>query len=86
MEQIADHVIIINRGKMVRSGKLQDMLVSGGQVEILADRIPETLRQSLPLTIVERSEQGVRVLVELARKRRNRGSALGRGVAVRNRP
>lgn len=69
VEQIADHVIIINRGHMVRSGKLQDLLLAGGQVEIQADRVPEALRQSLSLTIVERGPQGVRVLVEAARKR-----------------
>jgi hypothetical protein len=54
---------------MVRSGKLQDLLLAGGQVEIQADRVPEALRQSLSLTIVERGPQGVRVLVEAARKR-----------------
>jgi ABC-2 type transport system ATP-binding protein len=69
VEQIADHVIIINRGKMVRSGSLNDLLSAGGQVEILADRVPEELRQNLNLTIVERGQEGVRVRIDLARKR-----------------
>lgn len=70
VEQIADHVIIINRGKMVRSGSLRELLASGGQVEILADRVPEELRQaSLRGAIVEPAPQGVRILVEPARKR-----------------
>jgi len=70
VEQIADHVIIINRGKMVRSGKLQELLASGGQVEILADRVPEELLQG-PLrgAMVTTGPQGARILVELARKR-----------------
>ena len=70
VEQIADHVIIINRGKMVRSGSLSELLASGGQVEILADRVPEELRQStLHGAIVEPAQHGVRILIETARKR-----------------
>ena len=70
VEQIADHVIIINRGKMVRAGRLQDLLASGGQVEILADRVPEELAQStLRGATVEPATHGVRILVEAARKR-----------------
>ena len=70
VEQIADHVIIINRGKMVRSGRLQDMLATGAQVEIVADRVPHELAQSaLRGAIVEPTPQGVRVVVDTARKR-----------------
>jgi ABC-2 type transport system ATP-binding protein len=70
VEQIADHVIIINRGKMVRSGRLQDLLASGGQVEILADRVPQELAQStLRGAIIEPAHEGVRIMVEAARKR-----------------
>ena len=70
VEQIADHVIIINRGTMVRSGLLRDLLATGGQVEILADRVPEELAQStLRGAIVEPAPQGVRVLVDVTRKR-----------------
>ena len=70
VEQIADHVIIINRGQMVRSGRLRDLLASGAQVEILADRVPEELAQTaLRGAILEPSPHGVRVLVDSARKR-----------------
>ena len=70
VEQIADHVIIINRGKMVRAGRLQDLLASGGQVEILADRVPPELAEStLRGATVEPTPEGVRVLVDAARKR-----------------
>ncbi len=70
VEQIADHVIIINRGKMVRSGRLQDLLATGAQVEILADRVPQELTQSvLRGAIVEPTPAGVRVLVDTAHKR-----------------
>jgi ABC-2 type transport system ATP-binding protein len=71
VEQIADHVIIINRGRMVRAGSLQAMLATGSQVEILADRVPEDLAQGAPLrgAIVESGPRGVRILVDAARKR-----------------
>jgi ABC-2 type transport system ATP-binding protein len=70
VEQIADHVIIINRGKMVRSGSLSELLASGGQVEILADRVPPEVAQSaLHGAAISPAEQGVRILVETARKR-----------------
>jgi ABC-2 type transport system ATP-binding protein len=70
VEQIADHVIIINRGKMVRSGRLRDLLATGGQVEIVADRVPEELTQgSLRGVHMEPGPQGVRILIEPARKR-----------------
>ena len=70
VEQIADHVIIINRGKMVRSGRLKDLLATGGQVEIIADRVPEEMVQGLLRGVtMEPGPQGIRVLVEVARKR-----------------
>jgi ABC-2 type transport system ATP-binding protein len=71
VEQIADHVIIINRGKMVRSGRLQEMLAGGNQVEILADRAPEEPDRAAALrgAIVEPAPGGVRIVVDTARKR-----------------
>jgi len=70
VEQIADHVIIINRGKMVRAGSLRDLLASGGQAEILADRVPDELRQSvLRGAALEPAQNGVRVLVDASCKR-----------------
>jgi ABC-2 type transport system ATP-binding protein len=70
VEQIADHVIIIDRGKMVRSGRLQDLLATGGKVEILADRIPEELAQTtLHSAVVETAPEGVRILVDAGLKR-----------------
>ena len=71
VEQIADHVIIINRGRMVRSGRLQEMLAGGNQVEILADRVPEELARAAPVqgAVVEPAAGGVRIVVDAARKR-----------------
>ena len=71
VEQICDRVVIIDRGKLVRAGRLEDMLASGNRVEIAADRVPEGFEQS-PAGVgatVERGAHGVRILVEAARKR-----------------
>jgi len=71
VEQIADHVVIINRGKLVRAGSLSDLLAAGNRVEILADRLPEDLEQSAAAwgVTVERGPDGVSLLVDAARKR-----------------
>jgi hypothetical protein len=55
---------------MVRSGRLQDLLAGGSQVEIVADRVPDELAQTaLRGVAMEPVAQGVRLLVEAARKR-----------------
>jgi ABC-2 type transport system ATP-binding protein len=84
VEQIADHVIIINRGKMVRSGRLQEMLAGGNQVEILADRAPEEADRPVALrdAIVEPSPAGVRIVVDAARKRETVEALWGAGCDV----
>ena len=63
--------MIIDRGKLVRTGRLEDMLAGGNRVEIAADRVPDGFEQS-PSGVgatVERGAHGVRILVEAARKR-----------------
>lgn len=71
VEQIADNVVIINRGKMVRSGRLSEMLATGDRVEILADRVPDGWEESVrgQGVSLERLPHGVRLLVDAARKR-----------------
>ena len=43
LEQICDQAIIINRGSVIRSGTMMQLLSSGDQVEILADRLTDEL-------------------------------------------
>jgi len=68
VEQICDRVVILDRGRLVRAGRLEEILVSGGRVEIVADHLPEDLKAALALP-VERTPHGVRLLVEATRKR-----------------
>jgi len=71
VEQICDRVVIIDRGKLVRTGRLEDMLASGNRVEIAADRVPDGFEQSATGegAVVERAAHGVRILVDASRKR-----------------
>jgi ABC-2 type transport system ATP-binding protein len=71
LEQICDQAIIINRGRVIRAGKMTQMLATGDQVEILADRLTDELEVVLQDwgAIVERNAQGVRITVATARKR-----------------
>src|SRR5271157_1914398 len=71
VEQICDRVIIIDRGKLVRTGRLNDMLGSGDRVEIVVDRLPAELEQILAErgAVFERGPQAVRIGLEASRKR-----------------
>jgi ABC-2 type transport system ATP-binding protein len=71
VEQICDRVIIIDRGHMVRAGTMQEMLAKGDRVEIIVDRLPEALEQSVKEqgASVEREANRVRISVDVAQKR-----------------
>jgi ABC-2 type transport system ATP-binding protein len=71
VEQICDRVVIINRGRLLRAGRLEEMLGEGGRVEIVADQLPDEVEQQLASigVAVDRSPHGIRLLAEAARKR-----------------
>lgn len=70
VEQIADHVVILNRGRMMRSGRLQDLLAGEGRVEIVVDRVPPELAQTTLRDVpAAPGAQGMSLMVETARKR-----------------
>ena len=46
VEQICDRVIIIDRGKVVRTGRLNEMLAGGDRIDIIADRVPAEMEQA----------------------------------------
>jgi len=71
VEQICDRAIIIDRGKMVRSGTMDELLGSGDRVEILANQLPEQMEPPLLEwgAAIEREAQGVRIAIDTARKR-----------------
>jgi ABC-2 type transport system ATP-binding protein len=71
VEQIADRAIIINRGKLVRAGRLDEMLGAGNRVEISVDSLSAELEAAPALAgaSIERGPHGVRIQVDVARKR-----------------
>ena len=71
VEQICDRVVIIDRGRLVRAGRLEEMLDSGDRTEIVVDHLPEDAERTAieQGATVERGPQGIRLLVDSARKR-----------------
>jgi ABC-2 type transport system ATP-binding protein len=71
VEQVCDRVVIIDRGRLVRSGRLDELLRSGGRVEIVVDRLPEGAERAAAErgAEIDRGAQGVRVVVEASLKR-----------------
>jgi ABC-2 type transport system ATP-binding protein len=71
VEQICDRIVIIDRGRLVRTGRLQEMLDTGDRVEVVADRITEEIEQAAAArgAVVEHGPQGVRIVLDAAGKR-----------------
>jgi ABC-2 type transport system ATP-binding protein len=71
VEQICDRVLIIDRGRLVRSGRLDEILRPGGRVEIVVDHLPEEIARAAAErgAEIDRGPHGIRLLVDAARKR-----------------
>jgi len=71
VEQICDRVVIIDRGRLLRAGRLDEMLAGGGRIEIIADQLPEDIERALAASgaRIDRDHRGIRLLVDVARKR-----------------
>jgi ABC-2 type transport system ATP-binding protein len=71
VEQICDRVIIIDRGKLVRAGKMEELLNIGDRVEIVADRLPEEMAPVLAEwgAAIDRGAHGVKITVSTIQKR-----------------
>lgn len=71
VEQICDQVVIVNRGHVVSTGAMQQLLTTGDQVEILANGTNEEIQLLLQecSATVEALPSGVRILVAGAHKR-----------------
>jgi len=71
VEQICDQAVIIDRGRVVRAGTMNTLLVTGDQVEIIANTLPEDLEAVLREwgARIERSANDVRIVTAGGRKR-----------------
>jgi ABC-2 type transport system ATP-binding protein len=71
VEQICDQAVIIDRGRVVRAGTMNTLLVTGDQVEIVANALPEDLEAVLREwgATIERNANDVRIVAASGRKR-----------------
>jgi ABC-2 type transport system ATP-binding protein len=71
VEQICDRAIIINKGRLVRMGSLNELLGTGDLVEMVVDQLPAEMEPELAEwgATIERGAQGVRITMPVARKR-----------------
>lgn len=71
VEQICDRVIIIDRGHLVRAGRMAEMLETGNRVELVVDQLSEDIEKTLTEhgAVVERRQDHVRLVLDAAYKR-----------------
>jgi ABC-2 type transport system ATP-binding protein len=71
VEQICDQAVIIDRGRVVRAGTMNTLLVTGDHVEIIANTLPEDLEALLREwgATIERNANDVRIVAASGRKR-----------------
>jgi len=71
VEQICDRVVIVDRGRLLRTGTVDELLTAGDRVEVLTNLLPETLEPNLAEwgAIFERDAHGVRISIPVAYKR-----------------
>jgi ABC-2 type transport system ATP-binding protein len=84
VEQICDRAIIINKGRLVRMGSLNELLGTGDLVEIVADQLPAEMELILGEwgATIDRGGHGVRITVAAARKRELAEKLWGSGCDV----
>jgi ABC-2 type transport system ATP-binding protein len=71
IEQICDRAIIIDHGKLLSAGKLDELLASGDRVEIVANQLTPELETAVAEWggSVECGAQGVKISIPAERKR-----------------
>jgi ABC-2 type transport system ATP-binding protein len=71
VEQICDRVIVMDRGQMVETGRLRDLLRSDNRVEIVIDQLPEEFEQEVIRlgASVSRTGSGVCLIFDTPQKR-----------------
>jgi ABC-2 type transport system ATP-binding protein len=71
VEQICDRVIIIDKGRLLQSGRMEELLGAGDRVEIIASDLPSDIEQRVLEAggTVERGPHGVRLVISTAHKR-----------------
>jgi ABC-2 type transport system ATP-binding protein len=71
VEQVCDRVIIISKGRVVQSGKMEALLGNSDRVEIVVTALPEELQARVTGWggSVTAGEHGISVMIDFGRKR-----------------
>ena len=71
VEQICDRVVIIDRGRLLRAGRLRELLASDERVELVVDKLSEDLESMLAGrgAAIKRGPREVRIEIEMLYKR-----------------
>ena len=71
VEQICDRVVIIDRGRLLRAGRLRELLASDERVELVVDNLSEDLESMLAGrgADIKRGPREVRIEIEMLYKR-----------------
>ena len=71
VEQICDRVVIIDRGQLLQTGRMSDMLASAGRVEIVAAGVSAEVEAELTAraAALEQTPAGLRIVTDAAAKR-----------------
>jgi ABC-2 type transport system ATP-binding protein len=71
VEQICDRVVILDHGKLIRTGRLNEMLGSNTAVEIVVESLSAEMEGAAVQrgAVIHRTAQGVKVTTDLAHKR-----------------
>jgi ABC-2 type transport system ATP-binding protein len=71
VEQVCDRVIIISKGRVVQSGRMEELLGAADRVEILASGMPEELAGRIVEWggVITKHELGATIIVPVEKKR-----------------
>jgi ABC-2 type transport system ATP-binding protein len=71
VEEISDRAVIINKGRLVRMGSLNELLGTGDVIEIVTDQLPAEMEPMLAEwgATIDRGAHGVRIVAGVTHKR-----------------
>jgi ABC-2 type transport system ATP-binding protein len=71
VEEISDRAVIINKGRLVRMGSLNELLGTGDVIEIVTDQLPAEMEPMLAEwgATIDRGAHGVRIVAGATHKR-----------------
>jgi ABC-2 type transport system ATP-binding protein len=71
IEHVCDRIIIIDRGRLLRIGSMQEMLAERSHVQIIVDHVPESLEGTLIErgASITRDGDAIHIVIDAAQRR-----------------